>query len=67
MGENYRPLRVKGQRVTYLIDDAVFAWHGKQEAKAQSIVVLMVLAALGFFLSIPKCPLLALPVGKFLG
>ena len=67
MGEAYRPLRVKGQRMTYLIDDAFFAWHGKQEAKAQGIVVLMLLAALGFFLSIPKCQLLALPIGKFLG
>ena len=67
MGEVYRPLRVRGQRMSYLIDDAFFVWHGKQEAKRQGIIVLMVFTALGFFLSIKKCQLLALPTGKFLG
>ena len=67
MGEVYRPLRLKGQRMSYLIDDAFFVWHGKQEAKRQGLKVLMILAALGLFLSIPKCQLLAQPTGKFLG
>jgi len=67
MGEVYMPLRIKGQRMSFLIDDAFFAWHGKQEAKRQAIIVLMILTALGLFLSISKCQLLALPTGKFLG
>ena len=67
MGEVYKPLRVKGQRMSFLIDDAFFVWHGKQEAKRQAIIVLMILTALGLFLSIPKCQLLAKPTGKFLG
>ena len=67
MGEVYRPLRMKGQRMSFLIDDAFFAWLSKPEAKRQGMIVLMVLSALGFFLSIPKCQLLALPTGQFLG
>ena len=67
MGEVYRPLRLRGQRMTYLIDDAFFAWRGQKEAKREGLMVLMILAALGLFLSIPKCQLLALPAGRFLG
>jgi len=67
MGEVYKPLRVKGQRVSFLIDDAFFAWHGKQEAKRQAIIILMILTALGLFLSVPECQLLPKPTGKFLG
>ena len=67
MGQVYKPLRVKGQRMSYLIDDAFFAWPGKQEAKKEGLIVLMIFAALGFFLSVPKCQLLAQPTGKFLG
>ena len=53
--------------MSYLIDDAFFVWLGKQEAKRQGMLVLMIFAALGFFLSIPKCQLLGQPTGKFLG
>lgn len=53
--------------MSYLIDDAFFAWHGKQEAKREGLIVLMIFAALGLFLSVRKCQLLALLAGKFLG
>lgn len=67
MGEVYRPLRQRGQRMSYLIDDAFFVWKGRHLAKKEALVVLMIFTALGLFLSIPKCQLLAQPTGKFLG
>ena len=67
MGQVFRPLRLRGQRMSYLIDDAFFVWLGKALAKQEGLIVLMVLTALGLFLSIPKCQLLPKPTGKFLG
>ena len=67
MGQVYKPLRVKGQRMSYLIDDAFSAWPGKREAKKEGFIVLMIFAALVFYLSVPDCQLLAQPTGKFLG
>ena len=67
MGEVYRPLRARGQRMSYLIDDAFFVWLGKTLAKREAAIVLMVMSALGLFLSIPKCQLLPDTTGKFLG
>ena len=67
MGEVYRPLRQRGQRMSYLIDDAMFVWKGKDLARREALIVLMVMTALGLFLSVQKCQLLAQPTGKFLG
>ena len=53
--------------MTYLIDDAMFVWKGKDLAKREALIVLMVMTSLGLFLSIQKCQLLAQPTGKFLG
>ena len=49
MGEVYRPLRQRGQRMSYLIDDAMFVWKGKSLAKRMALVMLMVMTALGLF------------------
>ena len=67
MQEVYRPLRVRGLRMTALIDDAMYAFSGKATAKAEGLIVLKILSALGFFLSWNKCQLLPQQSGKFLG
>ena len=50
-----------------LIDDALYAFSGKAAAKAEGLIVLKILSALGFFLSWDKCQLLPQQSGKFLG
>lgn len=67
MAEVHRPLRRLGLRMTSFIDDVLYAFPSKQIAKAEGIVVLKILSALGFFFSVPKCHLLAEQTGKFLG
>lgn len=67
MGEVYRPLRGKGQRMSFLIDDAFFAFPSSRAAKRMGAIILKILTALGFFLSLNKCQLLAKTTGKFLG
>ena len=67
MQEVYRPLRERGLRMTALIDDAMYAFSGKAAAKAEGLIVLKILSALGFFLSWPKCQLPPQQSGKFLG
>lgn len=61
----YRPLRLHGQRCTFLIDDALFALS--DQARSHSLVIIQVLSALGFFLSLNKCALSPAKQGKFLG
>lgn len=59
---------MNGQRCTFLIDDALFAFSGgSPRAKYQAAIVLQLLTSLGFFLSMPKCSLLPCQSGKFLG
>lgn len=67
MGEVYRPLRMHHQNLTYLIDDALFAFHNKQQALFRTMTLLLLLTALGFHLSLEKCQLLPVQSGKFLG
>ena len=67
MHEVYRPLRMRGLRMTALIDDALYAFSGKAAAKAEGLIVLKILSALGYFLSWPKCQLRPQQSGKFLG
>lgn len=50
MHEVYGPLRVRGLRMTALIDDALYASR-KAAAKAECLIVLKILSALGFFSS----------------
>ena len=51
MGEVYKPLRLRGQNLTYLIDDALFASSSKEQAMYRCRTLLMLLTALGFHLS----------------
>lgn len=67
MGEVYRPLRLHNQNMTYLIDDALFAFTCRQQGMFRTITLLLVLTALGFHLSWEKCELLPIQRGKFLG
>ena len=67
MGEVYRPLRMHGQDMTYLIDDALYKFLNKLRAQFQMLTNIMVLTALGFFLSLPKCQPPPVQSGKFLG
>jgi hypothetical protein len=67
MGEVYRPLRQSGLRMTYLIDDALYAFADQEEAMVRVYIIMMLLTALGFCLSFLKCILLPAAVGTFLG
>ena len=67
MGEVYRPFRENGQNMTYLIDDALYAFKDQVQGQYQARTILMVLTALGFFLSIKKCQLQLGTTGRFLG
>ena len=67
MDEVYRPLRLHGQNLTYLIDDALFAASTREQALFRSRTLLLLLTALGFHLSWEKCELVPVQQGKFLG
>lgn len=67
MSEVHRPLRLQGQRCTYLIDDTLFLFKLGSAARYQALIISTLLTSLGFFLSIPKCMLLPARQGKFLG
>lgn len=67
MGEVYRPLRLHHQNLTYLIDDALFAFDSRHQGLFRTMTLLMLLTALGFHLSWEKCQLLPVQSGKFLG
>lgn len=67
MGEVYRPLRLQQQNLTYLIDDALFAFDSRPQGMFRTMTLLMLLTALGFHLSWEKCQLLPVQQGKFLG
>ena len=67
MGEVYRPLRLHHQNLTYLIDDALFAFHSWQQGLFRTMTLLMLLTALGLHLSWEKCQLVPVQQGKFLG
>ena len=67
MGEVYRPLRLHGQNLTYLIDDALFAASTHEQALFRSKTLLLLLTGLGFHLFWEKCELVPVQQGKFLG
>jgi len=47
MSEVYRPLRQAGQRLTALIDDALFAFKDDEHARARALAIVKVMSALG--------------------
>lgn len=65
--EVYRPLREQGVKMAFLIDDQAGVAAGKGRAQYQCRTVSMVLAALGFTLSLSKCQLTPKPTVRFLG
>lgn len=67
MGEVYRPFRMNNQNMTYLIDDALFAFPSRPQGMFRTITLLLVLTALGFHLSWENCDLIPIQRGKFLG
>ncbi|KAK9835791.1 hypothetical protein WJX74_008200 [Apatococcus lobatus] len=67
MGEVYRPLRQHGEKLAFLIDDAMGAAGPKPRALFHALTWVMALTALGFHLSVEKCQLLPGLTGIFLG
>lgn len=67
MAEVYRPLRLKGKNMAFLIDDAVGAAARQGKARYHALTFVMVLSALGFYLSVEKCLLDPALRGLFLG
>ena len=67
MSEVYRPFQLNRQNMTYLIDDALFAFENRQQGLFRTMTLLLVVTALGFHLSWEKCELLPVQCGKFLG
>jgi hypothetical protein len=67
MLQSYLPLRNLGQRMSFLIDDACFVFSSEAQAAYRTMVILLLLTALGFCLSRAKCSTLPSHVGKFLG
>jgi len=67
MSEVYRPLRQAGQRLTALMDDALFEFEDDEHARARALAIEKVMSALGFFFSEKKCQFQPVREGKFLG
>lgn len=67
MGEVYRPLRLNGFLLTYVIDGALAAAHSRGRCVFVVKTLVLLLIALGFFLSWDKCKLVPIQQGKFLG
>ena len=67
MSEVYRPLRMHMQRMTFLIDDALFAFADKRAGKFQAFVIIKLLTCLGFFFAVEKSTLVPCQRGQFLG
>lgn len=65
--ELFRPLRDRGVRMSFLIDDQMGAAAGLPRAKFQCRAVVDLLVSLGFVLSIEKCQLLPAQRARFLG
>ena len=55
MSQVYGPLRLRGEKMAFLIDDAIGAATGQGGARYHALTFIMVLSALGFYLSIEKC------------
>lgn len=62
----YRPLRLRGEKMAFLIHDALRAATGQGKARYHTLKLIMVLLAL-FSLSIKKCQLDPLMQALFLG
>ncbi len=67
MGEVFRPIRMHGQDMSFLIDDALFRCLSRIRGQFQMLTIVMILTSLGFFFSLPKCQLPPSQSGKFLG
>lgn len=70
MGEILRPLRsgqLGQERLTTMIDDTQLAFSSKAQGKYRMRTMVLLYAALGFFLSLDKCSLLPKHQNKFLG
>ena len=67
MQEVYKPLRLHGQCLTFLIDDALFAAATRAQCMYRVKTVVLLLTALGFYLSWDKCTFTPVQQGKFLG
>lgn len=63
----FAPLRARGLRILFLIDDQLNLQQGYARAQAQSLAMATLLSTLGFVISIPKCTLVPTRVVKFLG
>lgn len=63
----FSPLRSKGLRILFLIDDQLNLQQGYARAQAQSSAMASLLSLLGFVISIPKCTLQPTRELKFLG
>ena len=67
IAEVYRPLRLKGQRMTFPIDDAAFVFASKPVAKFQVNGGAENIDSAGLSLSLKKCMLVPIESGSFLG
>ncbi len=70
MGEVLRPLRggqLASERLTTMIDDTQSTFSSKAQGKFRMHTMVLLYAALGFFLSIEKCSLVPVQQNKFLG
>ncbi|KAK9868491.1 hypothetical protein WJX84_009472 [Apatococcus fuscideae] len=67
MGAVYKPLRSQGEKLAYLIDDALGAAQDQPTANYHALTIYLLLSALGFFLSVHKCQLYPATVALFLG
>jgi hypothetical protein len=66
MAEVYKPLRAEGQRLSFYLDDAMFAVGRAQNPKARAYCIVLIMSALGLTLS-AKSKLLPSTEGRFLG
>lgn len=67
MAEVYKPLRLPGQLLTYVIDNALVSSRTRGQCVFAVKTLVMLLSALGFSLSWQKRQLVPVQHGKFLG
>lgn len=67
MAEVYKPLRLQGVLLTYVSDDALIAARTKDQCTFVVKTLVLLLSALGLYLSWDKCQFMPVQQGKFLG
>ena len=65
--EIFRPIRARGVRLAFLIDDQLNAGPSRPAALLQNQAITRIKVAVGFYLSTPKCQLTPKPAARFLG